>query len=642
MKKMILGFASAVALIAGTASAQVAAPPAKPIELPKDVAYPGTLEITVDATDLDHKIFAIHEVVPVTKSGDLVLMLPKWLPGHHSPGTDIAKIADLIVTAGDKNIGWVRDTVDMNAFHINVPKGVKSVTVDFKFLSATTPAAGRTVMTPDMISLQWNSNSLYPAGYYASRIPIKATVKVPSGWGYGTALETESKTDDTIVFKTTDYDTLVDSPMIIGHYFKTWDLEAPGEAPVYLSAMADSPELLNAPDDVIAIHKNLVKQAYKLYGAHHYNHYNFLVSASEKLGGIGLEHHRSSENGVQLKYFTDWKTAFVGRDLLAHEYTHSWDGKFRRGDDLWTPNFQVPMRDSLLWVYEGQTQYWGNVLAARSGLYSKEQELQSLAMVAASYDNLPGRNWRALIDTTNDPIISSRSPQNWRAMQRSEDYYSEGQLIWLDADTLIREKTNNTKSLDDFAKAFFGIKNGDWGVTTYNFDEVVKTLNGVYAYDWATFLHTRLEGHGEADKGGAPLDGLKRGGYKLVYTDTPTEFYKAGETRSKSTNLTYSIGLSLGKDGAVTGVQWGGPAFKAGMAPGATLIAVNGKALDSDLLKAAITAAKTSKDPIELLVKVDDTYRTFKIDYHEGLRYPRLERIEGTPALLDDILAEKK
>ena len=322
--------------------------------------------------------------------------------------------------------------------------------------------------------------------------------------------------------------------------------------------------------------------------------------------------------------------------------THSWNGKFRRGWDLWTPNFQVPMRDSLLWVYEGQTQYWGQVLAARSGLYTRDQELQYLAITAASYDNLPARKWRALQDTTNDPIIASRATQPWPSNQRSEDYYSEGLLIWLDADTLIREKTGGKKSLDDFARAFFGIKNGDWGVTTYNFDEVVKTLNGVYPYDWATFLRTRLDGHGVDDTHGAPLDGLKRGGYKLVYTDTPTDFYKALETRRKSNSFAYSLGFAMTKDLTISSVLWDSPAFKAGMAPGGTLIAVNGRAADLDTLKAAITAAKTGTDPIELVVKVDDYVKTFRIDYHGGLRYPRLERIDGTPALLDDILAGKK
>jgi predicted metalloprotease with PDZ domain len=333
----------------------------------------------------------------------------------------------------------------------------------------------------------------------------------------------------------------------------------------------------------------------------------------------------------------------VGRDLLAHEYTHSWNGKFRRGADLWTPNFQVPMRDSLLWVYEGQTQYWGYMLAGRSGLLSKDQDLGALAMIFASYDNLPGRKWRPLIDTTNDPIISSRSPQNWTSMQRSEDYYNEGLMIWLDADTLIREKTGGKKSLDDFAKAFFGIKNGDWGETTYTFDDVVKTLNSVYAYDWESFLKARVYDYGADGKGTAPMDGITRGGYRLVYQDTPSDYQKALEGLRKYSNLNYSIGFSVSsKDNSIMSELWDSPAFKAGLTPGMTLVAVNGKAFDMDLLKAAITNAKTGSDPIELIVKSDDNYKTVKIDYHDGLRYPVLQRIEGKPALLDDILAEKK
>ena len=656
MKSNALAFVSAgalmIGLIASGASAQTDSPqsgtpqsaPMPPaIAAPQDVAYPGTIKLTVDATDLDHRIFKIHETVPVAKAGDLVLMLPKWLPGHHSPGTDLTKIAGLMVMANGQNIGWTRDPVDVYAFHINVPEGVTAVDVDFQFLSATTTPAGRTVMTQDMLNLQWNFASLYPAGYYALRIPIQASVKFPTGWGFGTGLETDSKDGDTTHFKVTDYDTLIDSPIYAGRYFKSFDLDPGAAVPVHMDVVADSPDMLNAPDDVIAIHRKLIQQAYKLYGAHHYNHYDFLVSASDILGGNGLEHHRSSEDGVPTKYLTDWKGSFVGRDLLAHEYTHSWNGKYRRGADLWTPNFQVPMRDSLLWVYEGQTQYWGIMLSGRSGLYSKDQALQVLAMTAASYDNLPGRSWRAMADTTNDPIIAQRAPQNWTSFERSEDYYNEGLLIWLDADTLIRQKTNNTKSLDDFAKAFFGVNNGDWGVDTYNFDDVVSTLNSVYPYDWATFLHTRLDGHGEANNGGAPLDGLARGGYKLAYTETPSDYWKALEGRRKFTNLSYSIGLSVSaKDNTIASVLWDGPAYKAGLAPGATVVAVNGKAFDMDLLKADITAAKTGSDPIELLVKTDDNYKTFKIDYHGGLRYPVLQPIAGAKMYLDDILAEKK
>lgn len=645
MKMRMIAWASVAALMTALGATTavlaepVAAAPTPPIAEPQNIAYPGTLTVAVDATDLDRRIINIKETVPVAKAGDLVLMLPKWLPGkHHAQNGNIQRIADLHVTAGGKPLTWMRDPVDLNAFHIDVPAGVQALDVQFQYLApmAATTAA-RVVVTHDMIDMQWEFASLYPAGYYASRIPVQAQITLPSGWGYATALDTDSKNGDTVVFKATDYETFIDSPLNAGRYFKTYDITPDGGAPVRLNVMADKPDQIVASDEIIAIHKKMVAQAYKLYGAHHYDHYDFLVSASDWLSDIGLEHQRSTEIGMEPKWLTDWKGQYVGRDVLSHEFTHSWNGKFRRPNDLWTPNYQVPMRGSLLWVYEGQTQYWGHVLAARSGLYTRDQELQYLAMMAAGIDELPGREWRDLEDTTNDPAMTARTPQTWRSWQRSEEYYTEGYLIWLDADTLIREKTKGKKSLDDFARAFFGIDNGQWSTVTYSFDDVVKTLNGVYPYDWATFLNDRLHGHA-----GAPLDGLTRGGYKLVYGDTPTDYAKNLEGLRKTTGFTYSIGITINnKDNTLAAVQWDSPAFKAGLAPGATLVAVNGKAFDLDILKSAITAAKTSPDPIQLLVKIDDNYRTVAIDYHDGLRFPKLEKIDGKPALLDDILAEK-
>nr|WP_235075815.1 peptidase M61 [Asticcacaulis sp. AC460] len=643
MSMRMVGLVSAIALgfgmMAHGAVAQVAAPPTPPIVLPQDVAFEGTMTVAVDATDLNQRIIKIQQTVPA-KPGPLVLMLPKWLPGKHHPANgNIQRIAGLEITANGQSVKWTRDPVEMNAFHVDVPAGAGELKIAFQYLAPTASSTARIVLTNDMMNIQWEFASLYPAGYYAARIPVTASITLPDGWGYATALETATKTGNTVQFKTTDYETFVDSPLFSGRYFKTYDIGPAGSVPVRLNVMGDKPGQVEASEEIVAIHRKMMVQAYKLFGGHHYDHYDFLVSGTDWLGDIGLEHHQSTEIGMEPKWLTDWKNEYVGRDVLTHELVHSWNGKFRRPADMWTPNYQVPMRGSLLWVYEGQTQYWGHILAARSGLYSKDQELEYLAIMAAGLDNLPGREWRDLADTTNDPAMSARAAQTWRAWQRSEEYYTEGYLIWLDADTLIREKTNGKKSLDDFAKTFFGVNPGSRTPVTYTFDDIVAALNSVYAYDWATFLNTRLHSEGP----GAPLDGITRGGYKLVYTDTPTAYYKATEALRKNVNLTYSLGIAVNsKDAVISSVQWDSPAFKAGMAPNATLIAVNGKAYDADILKAAITAAKAGADPIELLVKIDDNYRTFKIDYHDGLRYPKLERVEGKKPLLDDILAEKK
>jgi predicted metalloprotease with PDZ domain len=640
--KSILFAATALVLAAGPAFAQSAGPqPAPlpaPIAAPRDVPYAGMLRISVDATDLERRIFRIKETVPVSGPGPLTLLYPRWIPGGHTPRGDLANLAGLIVTAGGQRLEWKRDTIEVAAYHIDVPAGVSEVELEFQYLSPTDNDQGRVVVTPEMLNIQWISMALYPAGYFTRQIQIEPSVRLPEGWGYGTALETARTSDGLVTFRPVSFDVFADSPMFAGRWFKKVDLDPGGRSRVTLNVMADDPNLLEMTPKQIEAHRAMVAQADKLYGARHYDHYDMLLSLSDRLGGIGLEHQRSSENGTSPKYFTDWDKLPATRDLLPHEYTHSWNGKYRRPADLWTPNFNVPMRDSLLWVYEGQTQYWGFVLAARSGLLTKQEALDAIGATAATYDNRVGRAWRQMSDTTNDPIIASRRAIPWTSWQRSEDYYSEGQLIWLDVDTLIRERSGGKKSLDDFAKAFFGVNDGDWSQLTYDFDEVVKTLNAVQPYDWAKFLTTRLESHGP----GAPLDGVARGGYRLVYTDTPTDYFKSVETRRKSTDLTYSLGLVLNKDGDLTAVQWDSPAFKAGLTDGVKVIAVNGFAYDPERIKDAVQRARGAGDPVELIVRTGDRYKTVTIPYNGGLRYPRLERVAGAPDRLGEILTPRR
>lgn len=630
--------------LAPQAMAQAAA--VAPIPASQDVAYPGTLRVFVDATDTQQRVMRVRQTVPVSKAGDMVLVMPRWLPGKHAPRPQTDKIANIRFSAGGKPLAWLRDPVEVTAFHVAVPDGVSEVTAEFDFLTPMTTAAGRVVMTDVLANLQWENLSMYPAGFYTSRIATELTLKLPQGWKYASALEVGSEgADGAVTFKPLPYNDFIDSPMFAGKYFRQIDLTPQGGAqgaqvPVRLNVFADKPGDLAATDEQITIHRKLVSQSLKLFKTQHYDHYDFLLHLSDELGDIGLEHHRSSENGHEPAYFTDWTNEYVGRDLLAHEFAHSWDGKFRWGADSHKPDFLQPMENSLLWVYEGQTQYWGYMLSARSGMYTPDMTKEALALTAALYDNYAGSKWRPVLDTTNDPIISARAPKNWTSQQRNEDYYSVGLLVWLDADTLIREKTGNKKSLDDFASAFFGIKDGSYVPETYTFEDVVATLNRVYPYDWAGFLKKRIAETSD----GTFLDGLERGGYKLVYKDKPTNWYKAREKKLKIVDLSYSVGLSITTaTGDIASVFWDSPAFKAGLGQGMTVVAVNGEAFDADGLKNAVTAAsKADGKPVELLIKRGKTYKTYTVDYKGGLRYPQLERIEGKPALLDAIIAEKK
>ncbi|MBR0552889.1 M61 family metallopeptidase [Stakelama marina] len=635
---MIRRLALAALLLSSTAASaqQISKPDPVPFEntIPeaRDIAYPGTIEINVDATNTQQRIFTVEETIPVAKAGPMTLLYPKWIPGHHSPTGPIDKLAGLHITANGKDVAWTRDPVDVAAYHIDVPEGAKELKLSFQFLSPTRTNQGRVMMTDEMLSLQFDKMTLYPAGYYVRDIPVVATVKYPEGWTAASALRANTR-GSTYAYEKTNYQVLVDSPIIAGAHYKKWALSPK----VTLNAVADTAKELDATPEQIAAHKRLVEQAVKLYGAEHYDHYDFLLTISDTLGGIGLEHHRSSEDGVKTGYFTKWDDNPYSRNLLPHEYNHSWDGKYRRPADLWTPDYRMPMRDSGLWVYEGQDQFWGYVLQTRSGLVSKQTTLDEYALIASNLDTAPARQWRPLIDTTNDPIISQRRPRGWYSWQRSEDYYNEGLLVWMEVDSILREQSGGKKSLDDFARAFFGMNDGDWGELTYNFDDVVATLNSIVPYDWASLLKKRLTAVGAP----APLKGFERNGYKLVYNSTPNGFLEKLDKNRKRVDVSRSVGIVADTDGDISSVIWDSPAFKQGLDTGSKIVAVNGMEFSGDRMKDAITAAKGTQTPVRLLVKEGERYRDIAIDYHDGLRYPHLEKIGKGETGLDRLLAPK-
>jgi predicted metalloprotease with PDZ domain len=606
---------------------------------PQNIPYPGTMKVHVDATDVDHRIFSVHESVPA-KAGPMYLLYPQWIPGDHEPSGPIDKVAGLVVRANGKVLPWTRDKYNVYAFQVDVPAGVDSIDVDFQVLSAQKRSEGSIRMTPEMLDLAWSKVSMYPAGYYTRRIMTEPSVTVPAGWKLGSALRPQSQQGDTTTFKPIAYVDLVDSPVIAGKYFKRVDLD-PGSklTPMYMDIVADEPKDLVIPPDALKALRNIPAQYHRLYGAFHFNHYDFLLWLSDKMSGKGLEHHRSSEDGTGANFFAKWNT-HTPHDLLTHELNHSWDGKYRRPADLWTPNFNVPMGDSLLWVYEGQTQFWGNVMAVRTGLEDTKTGLEKLANAAATYDmNRPGLlSWRNIQDTTNDPVIAQRAPLAYRNYQASEDYYVAGQLIWLAVDAKLRALSHDKHSLDDFARGFFGMDPGAWNINTYNFQDVVDALNRIQPYDWASFLRTRLDGHQKV------TDGIAAEGWKLVYTDKQSDVIKAlmAARHFSGIDLTYSVGFSTSGKGGLRDVVWNGPAFKAGLSPGMTLVAVDGKEFNADNMKQAVKDAQNSSAPIVLTVKNFDEYKTLKIDYHGGLKYPHLVRVDGTPDYLSQLYAVKK
>ena len=645
---LVVAFAAVLLALINTSYSQTSAGPQPvplppPVPAPVDQPYAGTLSLSVDLTNVNARVLNVREIIPV-RAGPMVLLYPQWLPGNHSPSNAVQNLAGLVITASGQRIPWHRDRVNMWAFHVEVPKGATSLELGFQYLAPIRPQQGR--ISTRIADLTWNSVLLYPAGYFSRRIQFAPELKLPEGWKFATALDVKSQNGNSVQFKDVPLNTLIDSPLYAGINYKRVDLSTGPDNPVYLDVFADKPEQLEITPEELQFHKNLVVQAQKLFHSHHYDHYDFLFSLSDTVGGKGLEHHQSSEDGTRANYFTDWAAGVSGRALLPHEYTHSWNGKFRRPADLWTANFNEPMRNDLLWVYEGLTDYYGNVLTARSGMRTPEQARDEIAGIAASFEISPGRTWRSLEDTTNQPIISAHfmAPEFWPSWQRSYDYYPESDLIWLDADTKIRELSNGQKSLDDFARLFYGIDNGSYVTVAYTLEDLVKALNTVQPYDWNEFFRTRVY----QVETQVPEDGITRGGYRLVYNDTQPEWMKHMD-HSRGTSFATSIGFTVSGEGGpgggeaprgmITNVIWDSVAFKAGVTPEMQLQAVNDQAFSVESLRAAILAAEKNNDPIKLLLKRDNEFITVNVDYHGGLRYPHLERVESVPDRLDEILA---
>jgi predicted metalloprotease with PDZ domain len=592
-----------------------------------------SIQLTVDATDAPRKILHARMTIPAA-AGALTLVYPKWIPGEHGPTGPIVDTAGIVISAAGQQLQWTRDDVEMYALHVNVPTGATSVDIAMDFL-ATAAAEGFSAgasSSEKLVVVSWNEVLLYPSGKAATDISVTPSLKLPANWKFGTALETASQEAGTVNFKPVPLETLVDSPVLAGEYFREIPVSSPPERPHFIDLAADSAAALQMTDETIGYYKRLVNETGALFGARHYNSYHFLVTLSDYVAHFGLEHHQSSDDRIPERTYIDENERKVHSDLLPHEFTHSWNGKYRRPAGLATPSYQEPMKGELLWVYEGLTQYWGEILAVRCGLITPELFREQAAVEAAYLDRRQGRTWRDLQDTATAAQLlygASHAYEDWR---RSVDYYDEGFLLWLEADSIIRRQTRGAKSLNDFSRLFHGGQSGPPVVRPYTFEDIVNTLNQVAPYDWGTFWLQRLQStapHG-------PLGGIENGGYRLVYNSTPSQWIQLTDPANKVIDERFSLGLFLKDNGTVQDVILNSPAAKAGFAPGMLVIAVNGRKFSGDILKQAIAASKSA--PLDFIVENAEYYKVLHLDYHDGPKFPHLERVPGKPALLDDII----
>ena len=596
---------------------------------------PVTINLTVDASQVPEKIVRTHMVVPV-KPGPLTLYYPKWIPGEHTPSGPVGNVAGLKFSANGKTVPWRRDLLDVFTFHLDVPSGVASLEVDFEYLEPSSGAfsAGGSA-TDKLVIISWNQNVFYPAGIPAEKITFNPTLRLPSGWKFGTPLPMENAAGDEVTFKPVSLVSLVDSPVIAGEYYRAVDITPPGE-PIHheIDLVADSAAALEMTPEMQKGMTDMVAETGKLFGARHYRDYHFLLTLSDHVAHFGLEHHESDDSRVGERGLLTPEGRRGVAGLLGHEFVHSWNGKFRRPAGLCTPDYEAPMKDDLLWVYEGLTSYWGPLLAARSGLWNPEQYREDLATTAADMGpGRPGRTWRPLQDTADGIPGESFGGRGWGNWLRGADYYPEGDLIWLEVDTIIHNQTHGQKTLEDFARAFYGGPNQGPELKPYTFDQLVQALQAVVPYDWASFFHERLTSTSPE----APVGGIEGGGWKVDYTDKPPESRGGGGRFGGGLNAVYSLGLRLGNDGTVQESLVGGPAYLAGIMPGMRVVAVNDRAYTADLLHDAMKAGTKNDEPIRFLVLSDDYYQTRSISYHGGERFPHLVRVEGKPDLLDDI-----
>jgi predicted metalloprotease with PDZ domain len=599
------------------------------------VAAAQSIQVSVDLSDAPRNIYHTRLTIPA-KPGPLTLVYPKWIPGNHRPAGPIANVTGIKMEAAGRTLAWQRDSVDMYAFHVDVPAGATELQVSLDTITndGSAGASGPSA-TANTLDLNWNQVVLYPQGASSDEVQVAPSVNLSFPvTNFGTALpllrSLASGRNVNVSFKSVSLTTLVDSPLIAGEHYRKIELTKPGETPTHVIDMVSESDagLAMTPVDEAAYRK-LVAETGALFGARHYLDYHFLLTLSDEAGHHGVEHHQSSDNSVGERTLIDPDLHLLAAGLLPHEFTHSWNGKYRRPAGLATRNYQDPMVGDLLWVYEGLTEYLGDVLTARSGLWSPEQYREALAETAANLDHRAGRTWRPLEDTARSVQILRLQGPEWQSWRRGLDYYPEGELIWLEVDAIIRQQSHGQKSLDDFCRLFHGGESGPPKVVPYTFDDVARTLNQVTPYEWATLLHERVN----STKAGAPLGGIERGGWRLIYNDQPNVFIHTGEEIDDYVDASYSLGFVVKKDGELRDVTYGSPAYAAGIGPGMNLVAINGRAWSKDVLRDALRASKGSNQPIELLVENAKFYKTYSIGYHDGIRNPHLERSDGADVL---------
>jgi predicted metalloprotease with PDZ domain len=598
-------------------------------------AQQGVIQLNVDARDAPRRLIHVQLHIPASP-GPMTLLYPQWIQGEHGPTGPIADVVSLKFRANNKTIAWRRDSVNLYAFSVDTPQGTTALDAAFDFISPA-DAGGFTEgssMTTELAVLNWNQYVLYPQGTPADQLRYQATLRLPHDWHYGTALGVTKESGDEIEFQPTSLATLIDSPVSAGAHYKTIELGVFNGAAHYIHIAADSERALAMPPQAVKQYKRLVAEAGAMFGSRHYRSYHFLLTLSDHVASFGLEHHESSDDRLGERTLLDNDLLTYYSELLPHEFVHSWNGKYRRPAGLATKDYSEPLRGDLVWMYEGLTEYLGSVLATRSGMETPELFRERLAYVISHLEYESGRTWRPLADTAISAQILFSAREDYSALRRGIDFYGEGQLVWLEVDTLLRQLSHGTKSIDDFCREFYSGGDASPSVNPYTLDDVIASLNRVQAYAWADFFRERVD----TVQTSAPVQGIENAGWKLTYDDIRPEYWNTTEDQDRTTDMLPSLGMSVKSDGLVADVVIGSPVQRAGIAPGVTITSVNGRQFTASVLREEAQGAAKTTEPIEFMVRSGEYTSTRKVDYHGGERYPHLERRNGKPDMLTDIV----
>jgi predicted metalloprotease with PDZ domain len=597
------------------------------------------LTVRVDARDVQRKHVHTDLTLAVRGGGPLTLVFPKWIPGEHGPNGPLESMIGLVIRANGTPLAWQRDPRDMYALTVTVPAGVAHL--DIALDSGLTTEGGEFGAGPtssaQLAVLPFNLFVLLPKGRDAAEISTEATVRAPPGWQLSCALDLHPQTDGSVALEPASLSRLIDSPVQMGAYVQR--IELAGSAPYpelhhVISIAADSAAALTTPPDFAAGYGRLVAQAGALFGTRMYRHYTWLLSLSDHVAHFGLEHHESSDDRLFENTLSDEGRREGLTELLAHEYVHSWNGKYRRPALLLSPDYDQPMDGSLLWVYEGLTQFWGTVLPVRAGLVKPESYREMLAAVAGGYDIQPGDRWRPLADTAVAAQVLYGSPRSWSSSRRGVDFYAASELLWLNVDTQLRNASSGHASLDDFMQRFYAGKGGAPALKPYVESDVYATLAAVAPGDWRALIRRHLDTLGPA----ALLAGLESSGWKLEYSAEKNSYVEEVQKLFKRLDRRWSIGLQLDDKDVIGDSLEDRAAARAGAGPGMKLVAVNGRKFSAEVLDAAIAAAHQDRKPIELLVESAEFYRTLSVAYFDGPRYPHLTRIPNAADHLSEVL----